>query len=494
MFCKITSATINGIQGIVCNVEVDCSKGIPSFNMVGMLSSENKEAKSRVRIAIKNCGYNFDAKKITINISPANIHKKGTSLDLPICIALLYNMGEIKRYISNKIFMVGEIGLNGSIKKVNGIISMLDEAKKHGCENFFIPYENIREAQLVDGINIIGVSSLIDVVKKLNNHDFTSNVGKFNYIVNSNNLCNFSNIYSQDNAIRNAIIACCGKHNIIFNGSYGIGKTMIANAMLNALPPMDKNELIEVNKIYSSNNLTTGKLITTRPIRSPHHSITTSSLLGGGNYPSCGEISLAHNGILFLDEFGLYKKNVINNLREPLENGKITLTRSNYSVTYPCETMLIATMNGCECGEYPNMEKCRCSKSDLQKYYKKFSSSVLDRIDIITTLEKPTKKIKSIYDDLDIKKLVQDSWRLQKSRNKGKLNGQLNLNEIKVLGNFKKEAISYIDSIFSSLSLSMRGYARVLKISRTIADMEKSNYVEINHTNEAVLMERARQW
>lgn len=494
MLCKILSATSMGIDCQFCTVEVDCSRGLPTFNMVGFLSSESKEAKSRVKIAIKNSGFNFDNKKITVNVAPASIKKNGSSLDLPICCALLYNMGHIKRYISSQIFIVGEICLDGSINRVNGIINMLLTARKNGCTICFIPNSNLIEASLVEGITIIGIRSLQEIVSKINSKDYETNCPNKTYEVQENNSTSFSSINSQDHAIRIALIACCGKHNIIFSGSYGIGKSLLAKAMLYALPPMNSEEILEVNSIYSSMGLNNNKLILKRPVRSPHHSITTSSLIGGGKNPVCGEITLAHKGILFLDELGLYKKSVLDNLRQPIENKKVTIIRNNQSLTFPADTMIIGTMNSCPCGEFPNLEKCRCSKVEIKNYQKKISSALLDRIDLMVCLEKPSKNNKSTYSDEDILKTIRQCWQIQFKRNNNKLNSELSLNEILNIGNFSKSSIENINNVFSNLKLSLRGYARVLKISRTIADIDNSKSVEISHANEALLIERVRQW
>lgn len=494
MFCKLISATLNGLEAIICNVEIDCGKGIPTFNMVGMLSSENKEAKSRVKIAIKNSGFTFENKKITVNISPANLKKNGTALDLPICIGLLSNMGHIKRFISNKNFFVGEIGLNGSINKINGILPMLSAAKKYGCEVCFIPKENLYEASLIKDIKIIGVSSLNEIVKKINSNDLTATIPEKFFYKKENMTNKFSEILSQDKAIRSAIIACAGKHNIIFSGSYGIGKTLISKAMLSALPEMTSDEIIEVNEIYSSIGKNTKELIFSRPIRSPHYTISSSSLLGGGKIPVCGEITLAHKGILFLDEIGQFKKSTLNQLRQPLEDKKIVIVRNNSSVTFPADFMLIGTMNSCPCGEYPNKNKCICTENEIKQYHNKISSPILDRIDLLIHMDSPNENKKTQYNDNDIKKIIVDSWKVQKIRNFGKLNSQLTLKEILDIGLFKTDSINSINNIFNALSLSMRGYARVLKIARTIADMDNSKFVHTTHINEAIFNERVRQW
>lgn len=499
MFCKITSASILGIEGQICNVEVDSSNGIPFFNMVGLLSSESKEAKDRVRIAIKNSGFGFDNKKITVNISPADIKKTGTAFDLPICIGLLYNMGTITRYIGNDIFIAGEISLNGAVIPLKGIISMIEAAKKHGCKYCFVPSKNYKEARLVDDMHIIGVSSLRELVEKIN-HKILTDFHDESYTTlakvapYSNTL--FEEIKSQKLGVRAALIAACGNHNLMLTGENGIGKTMIAKALLGILPPLEKNEMLECTKLHSVQGLLfEDNIINCRPFRAPHQGITSTALIGGGVYPQPGEISLAHNGILYLDEFSLFRNNVLDSLRSPLENKFVIISRRSGTFIFPAKVLIIASMNCCACGAYPDLQKCTCSKADLKRYRSKISNPILDRFDLFCMLKRP--KINSKLDISDttanMKKIVIETRKLQINRNPdGLLNSELTSKNILDVCKINSNIYNNFLDIIDTLKISMRGYTRIFKVARTIADIDKSNLVKKIHLDEALIYERAR--
>ncbi len=483
MIVKINTGVVCGLEGKHVIVEADFSNGLPSFDIVGLPDTAVKESKERVRSAIKNSGFQFPAKHAVINLAPADLKKEGSLFDLPIAISILAGTGQLKTEFSDYIF-IGELGLSGEIRPVNGVLSLVCCAKENGFKKIVVPAGNASEAVLADGIDVLGANCLADVYMHLTGEKSIEP-----------SFCDIDKIFSEESvygidfadvrgqhALRRGVELCVsGGHNLLLIGTPGSGKSMIAQRIPTILPDMTLDEAIEVTKIYSvAGELDTNtKLVAQRPFRTPHHSASAVSIVGGGAKAKPGEISLAHNGVLFLDEFPEYKKDVIESMRQPLEDKKITVTRSAASYTYPCNAMLVVALNPCKCGFYGDPSgKCRCSEADVRKYLGKISGPMLDRIDI--QLEAAPVK----YADLkaargessaDIKKRVNASRAIQAERYKNETincNAQLSGSLVEKYCQISKEASDMLKNAFDTMGLTARAYTRILKVARTIADCD----------------------
>ena len=472
--------------------------GLPMFTMVGYLSSSVKEAGERVRTALKNSGFHMPPKRITINLSPANIRKDGSGYDLAIAIAILLSMGIVSQIDMEKTLVIGELSLDGTVKPVKGVLPMVYHCYNQGFKRCIVPVENIEEAGLVTNLEIIGVSSLTQVIEHIQGiNEIKPYYGKKETIFKQNTDFNmdFSDIKGQEILKRGMEIAAAGFHNILMTGAAGAGKSMLAKRLPTIMPDLSFEESIDVTKIYSVSGLLedNGSLITKRPFRSPHHTISTYALVGGGANPKPGEVSLAHNGVLFLDELPEFNKNVLEVMRQPLEDRKITISRVNASYIFPADFMLVAAMNPCPCGNYPNMRKCTCSPLQIKRYQNRVSGPLLDRIDINMHV-KPVdcseifSKTKS-ESSADIRKRVEKARLIQQKRyeNEGiyfnsQLEGKI-LKKYIVLGDKEQEMIQ---EMFKNMELSARGTHRILKLARTIADLEGSVDIKEIHIKEAV--------
>ena len=498
MFSTVLSATLQGLRVEFIQVEADISNGLPMFHLVGYLSSEVKEAGDRVRSAIRNSGFLLPAKKIIVNLSPANIRKKGTIFDLPIAVAVLAALEEFDVDQFKKVLIVGELSLDGSVKRVPGILPIVYEAQKQGIKKCIIPKDNQKEAALVSDIQVIGVSTLREVWETLN--------GKRVGIVEQDMICeavdetlpgyeDFADIKGQHLVKRAAEIAVAGNHNLLMQGATGAGKTTLAKRIPSILPPLTLDESIELTMIYSILDEVdeSHPLITARPFREVNSTITQVSLLGGGKYPNPGEISLAHKGVLFLDELAEFPRSVLESLRKPMEEHSIKIIRETGEFEFPADFLLVAAMNPCPCGNYPDLNRCTCTTTQIQNYVGKLSQPFLDRMDICVNVQKVQyeeladgEKEESSY---MIRERIVRAREIQKERyrNEGILtNAQLGMQRIAhfcVLGKAQREIM---EKAYEHLGLSARSYHKVLRVARTIADLEGTEGIEVKHLREAL--------
>lgn len=505
LFRRVVSAGIAGIDVFLVHVEVDVSNGLPCFHMVGYISAQVKEAQDRVRTALKNVGISLPPKKITVNLAPADVRKDGSGFDLPIAAAILSAIERVPEHALQGVLLVGELGLNGQVHAVPGILPMVIEAKKRGCRLCIVPEENLNEARVISKIPSIGIRSLQELIEYLSCGVLPKEEKKVLWKDRGEYNVDFADIHGQDRAKRAALIAVSGFHNLLMTGPPGTGKTMIAKRIPTILPLMTKEESLEVSHIYSVAGLLTEEqpYMVTRPFCAPHHTVTPQALAGGGLVPRPGLISQSHRGCLFIDEIAEFSRASLEILREPLEERKITISRTGGTYVFPAEFILVAAMNPCPCGYYPDMNRCMCSQREIRRYRSKISFPLLDRIDLCTEVaavefQDLQRNETDTQNSAEMRKKVMQAHRIQKVRYKDEsffFNGGLPPAKIGQYCPMTKKAQELIGRVYEKQHLSARSYHRVIRIARTIADLEGADVIEVPHVSEAVYyrgMERQR--
>ncbi len=498
MIAKVNTTALYGIDGFIVEVETDISNGLPGFEIVGLPDAAVKESKERIRAAIKNSGLVMPSKRITLNLAPADIRKEGSHFDLSLAVAILTASEQLNEPGDDTVFL-GELSLGGDLRRINGVLPMVISAYQRGIRTIFLPEANAREAAVVEGLTVYGAKSLKDIVMHYTGEKILlpyNENGNFSDEVEIEDIYDFKDVKGQLFVKRALEIAAAGGHNLLMIGPPGSGKTMIAQRIPGILPDMTFDEALEVTKIHSIAGLVSDNrpLLRSRPFRHPHHTVSSVGLSGGGTNPRPGEISLSHNGVLFLDELPEFRRDVLEAMRQPLEDGEVTITRASGTVTYPCSVMLVASMNPCPCGYYGDpMRECSCSQTQIMRYMSKISGPLLDRIDL--HIEVPAVKYEELETkeqgepSADIKARVDKARQTQLMRYKGHRvysNSQLTPELMKEYCELDSETGDLLREAYHALGLSARAHNRILKVARTIADLAGEEKIKMEHVAEAI--------
>lgn len=498
MFAKLMGETTYGIDGAMITVEVDVNNGLPKFEVVGLATTAVKEARERVRSAISNSGFMFPLSNLVVNLAPADLKKEGSSLDLPMAVGVLLVNSQLDAGVDveGKVF-VGELSLDGGVRKVSGVLPMIMEARKQGFQEIFIPADNAPEGKLIPGIDVYAVRSLGELVQHLNGESLLAPLPKENISgsVERTFSVDFADVKGQPVARRALEIAAAGGHSILMVGSPGCGKTMLARRLVTIMPPMTEVEALEVTKIYSvAGLLPEGDIVTERPFRSPHHSSSANALLGGGAVPRPGEVTLSHNGVLFLDELPEFERSTLEMLRQPLEDGEVNISRVKAQMCFPSKFLLVAAQNPCPCGYFgDSLRECTCKKKDIDNYQQKISGPLLDRIDMQINL------VRVEFSELQNKEPGESSAQVrvrvvaarekQLARLQGTgfyCNAQMGRREVEKFCSLDEQAAQMLERYFAALHLSARSHDRVLKVARTIADLDGAEQIGPKQIAEAI--------
>ncbi|NEU25318.1 YifB family Mg chelatase-like AAA ATPase [Paenibacillus polymyxa] len=524
MYGKLHGACLYGIDGVLIEVETDLSNGLPQTAIIGLPDSAIREAVERVRAAIKNCGFKYPSQRVTINLAPADLRKEGSSFDLAIALGLLTTSEQIVLPVEERTLFIGELALDGSIRPVNGVLSMVDLAKREGFDSVLLPQENASEARLITDIRIYAIRHLTDLIPvndyaqgtsegQMTNENCAASkqvmIHSYDHLpqaehvplreqeVLASNMEDYSDVLGQLHAKRALVIAAAGMHNILLMGPPGAGKTMLIRRLPSILPPLTEKESLEVTKVYSAAGKwkeSSPHLMHIRPFRAPHHTISAAGLVGGGGIPKPGEISLAHRGILFLDELPEFSRHVLEVLRQPLEDHQVTISRSRAVFKYPAHFLLAASLNPCHCGFFgtdTEHQRCTCSPAAVARYRSRISGPLLDRIDLQLEVSQPKdwREERESLSSADMRKQVLAARAIQIHRYSklpfswnSELSGQM-LRKYAVL---EQNAAELLDQTMDALGLSMRAYDRILKLSRTIADLHESEKIKTSHVAEAI--------
>lgn len=497
MYSRVNTCVLQGLKGHIIEVETDLSRGLPMFSIVGLPDAAIRESKERVRTAIKNSGYNFPLNRITINLAPASLKKDGSQMDLAIAVGILIADSIIQIQKDSEMVYIGELSLDGNINPVDGALAMVISMRELGIRKCIIPFDNREECGVISDMDIIPVKTLKELIQYLNEENLIEPYKRDQPAIENKRLYDvcFSDIKGQESLKRALEVAAAGSHNVLIIGPPGSGKTMAARRLPTILPDLTFEEAIEVTKIYSiSGMLSTKSLVKDRPFRAPHHTASNNALIGGGRIPKPGEVSLAHNGVLFLDELPEFKKNVLEVLRQPIEDGIVNISRVSANLTYPSKFMFIASMNPCPCGYYGDpVHNCTCTQTNIDRYLGKISNPLLDRIDLHIEV------LPVEYDDLEGKIIPETSLeiknRVQKARDiqldrykKDKIfsNSQISNRDIKEYCNLTNSSQKIMKNAFDKFKFSARTYNKILKVARTIADLDGKFNIEDKHVLEAI--------
>ena len=501
MFSTITSGALLGVEAYLVGVEVDIARGLPAFSMVGLLGSEVKESRDRVLVALKNAGLDLPPAHITVNLAPADRRKEGTAFDLPIAVGMLESLGYFPKTSTEGTLFLGELGLNGEVKKVRGVLPIVREAAANGIKKCIIPKENVMEGAVIPGITVHGAERIEEVLLYLQCPEEGASIlpivrvdAAELFAVKAKQTKNdFAEVSGQETAKRAAQIAAAGFHNLLMIGPPGAGKSMIAKRIPGILPKLTLEESLEVTSVVSVAGLMQEKeaLITTRPFQAPHHTISLPALTGGSRIPRPGMISLAHRGVLFLDELPEFQRATLDSMRQPLEEHRIQIARIHGNVTYPADFMLVAAMNPCPCGYYPDKNRCRCTETQVKRYMSRVSGPILDRIDLCVELQ-PVDIMqltgRPSENSAKMQKRVSIARKRQEKRFEGtayRFNGDIEAADMERFCELGEEERKTMEQLYHSLQLSARAYHRILKVARTIADLDDSDNIQKEHLLEA---------